>query len=316
MKILYLTPDFSNFYAAFYHGMIHSMDKYAEVTYYGTSFPLYNTFEDGRDLLKVVEKIGKPDVILMWDNQGTGWAGDFLNLDKIDCVKALWSVDIHKDAGAIQDAPQTLLQYIRSNGINLFLLTYDREFTHWASQTFKKLNLPIEFYPFSIDPNFYKPLNLSKKYDVSLLGNTSGSYYPYRHQYLNMFSGTSEFRFHHSGIAAYYREDFVRHINESKICLTCTGSNFWPMPKYFEVMSCGGLLFGNKPTDAEYLHFIDGVNYVDVNPNNVLEKIHYYLSHEGEAEVIRSNARQTILNYHTDDIRGRELVEVFKKYVK
>lgn len=311
MKILYLTPDFSNFYAAFYHGMITSLEKYADVTYYGTSFPKWL----GWDLLKVVDAIGKPDVILMWDNQGTGWAGDFLNLDKIDCVKALWSVDIHKDAGAIRDPPQSLLHYIRAGGINLILSSYDREFTHWASKTFQTLNMPIEFYPFSIDPNFYKPLNLPKLYDVSLLGNPSQSYYPFRHAYLEMFKATSEFKFHHSGVAAYYREDFVRHINESKICLTCTGSNFWPMPKYFEITACGALLLANKPVDADFLHFVDGENFVDVNPSNVLEKIRYYLGNEGERLRIANNARQTILKYHTNEIRGKEVVEMLKKYV-
>ena len=311
MKILYLTPNFSNFFAATYDGMINSIDPYCDLTLYGPGYKIFDDLGFSRDISYVIKCIyngENPDVILMWDKEGSGWADDFTNLENQDCLKVLWSVDIHNDA-----VPKTL-DYIRKNKIKLILITYDKNQITDSSKIFKTLGIPIEFYPFSIDTELFKPMNLEKKYDVSLIGNMSSSYYPLRNEFHKKMLG-SDFKYHHPEMVIYVRDEFARHINESKICVTCSSSYKYLVQKYYEVTSCGTLLMADLPMDAEYQHFIPGHNFVEVSPSNILSKVKYYLENEDEAKRIADNGRKTILQYHTHDIRGRELMEILKRYV-
>lgn len=310
MKILYLTPNFSNFYAALYDGMIQSPGRYADLTLYGPGYELFNELENERDMLKVVDILGKPDVIMMWDHQGTGWAGDFYNLDKVDCLKVLWSVDIHKDA----NSPK-VLSYVKDSDINLILMSYDKKLQTEAGRAFKALNIPTELYPFSIDPEFYKPLGIPKRWDVSVLGNIASSYYPYRNAFASTLRSAKGLLYHDpESNGRFFREEFVKHINECKICVTCSSSYKYALPKYFEAMACGSLLLADKPMDSDILHFIPSHNFVEVDPTCLLEKVMYYLEHQDEAKRIAQNARETILNFHTNKLRGRQLVEILAEY--
>lgn len=311
MKILYLTPNFSNFFAATYDGMINSIAPYCDLKLYGPGYKIFDDMGFSRDISYVINCIydgEKPDVIIIWDKEGSGWAGDFTNIENYDCLKVLWSVDIHNDA-----VPKTL-DYIRKTGVNLILMTYDKKQITDSSKIFKTLGIPIEFYPFSIDPEMFKPMNLEKKYDVSLIGNMSSSYYPLRNEFHRKLLG-NEFSYHHPDLGIYVRDGFARHINESKICVTGSSSYKYLVQKYYEVTACGTLLMADLPMDAEYQHFIPEYNFIEVSPSNILSKAKYYLENEEEANRIADNGRKTILQYHTHDIRGRDLMEILKKYV-
>lgn len=321
MKILYLTPNFESFWNATFSQMMHGLDyPVSQLTLYGPGYDLFNFLEGERDIVKVIDKIYRgcegcdekfypPDVIIMWDHQGTGWAGEFYNLDQVKALKVLWSCDIHKDAGS-QDA----LNFIRDAKIGLILMSYDRDLKTEAGRTFSSLHIPIEYYPFAVDPDFYKPLDVEKKHDVSLLGHLSSSYYPYRVAYDKALS-SGALRYHSPEKEMFFREDFVKHICESWICVTCSSSYKYPLPKYFEVMACGSLLMADKPMDADYLHFVPGENFIEVNPDNLMSKVDYYLNHKAELLAIAENGRKTVLTHHTSVIRGKELVEKLSKYV-
>lgn len=312
MKILYLTPDFSNFYAALYDGMIRTVGKYADVILYGPGFENFNELGGSRDIIEVINRLyggDQPDAIIEWDAEGTGWAGYFSNMEKVGCLKVLWSVDIHKDAGA-----QKVLEYIKNAGIGLILMTYDKRLETEAGRTFKSLGVPIEFYPFSINEDFYKPLNLEKKYDVSLLGNIAQSYYPLRARAQEILSRMGGVRFHSPNDGRFYREDFVRHINESRICVTCASSYKYSVPKFFEIPACGSLLMADAPRDKEFINLASGHNYAEVNEGSLEERVRYYLADENELKRVADNGRQWILKHHTHDIRAKELVEILGKY--
>jgi len=311
MKVLYLTPNFSNFFAATYDGMITSIGKYCDLTLYGPGYKIFNDFNSNRNIIDIIKYIygeGKPDVIIMWDIEGSGWAGNFTNLDKIDCLKVFWTVDTHNDA-----VPKSL-DYLKNAKINLILTTYDKAQESRYTQIFQTLNVPIEFYPFSVDPNMFKPMNIPKKYDIAVIGNMSSSYYPIRNKAHEALKNAG-YRYHHPFIKQYVREEFARHINECKICVTCSGSFKGLVQKYYEVTACGTLLMADRCMDLEEQHFIPGHNFVEINSGNIYEKVKYYLSHPEELEIIANNGRESILKYHTHDIRARELVEILKKHM-
>lgn len=312
MKILYLTPDFVNFRTATYHGMMKALETYCDITYYGPGHKPFNDLGSSRDILEVIKHIyagQEPDIILMWDIEGSGWAGDFTNMDKVNCLKVLWSVDIHNDA------VRKRLPFMKEMGIGLVLMTVDKDQVTHAAKNFQTLGVPIDFYPFSVDPELYKPMNIPKLYDVSLLGSMASSYYPLRNK-IHETLKNQNLNYHYPQLKRYFREGFARHINESKICLTGSSSYKYILQKYYEVTACGTLLMADSCMDLEYQHFISGHNFVEITAENVLEKVKYYLAHPDETKKIAAQGRSDILRYHTHDIRAKELSKTLKKYLE
>lgn len=312
MKILYLTPDFSNFFAATYDGMIKSIEPYCELTLYGPGYKIHDELKFSKNIPHIIKNIygnDRPDAIIMWDIEGSGWAGDFTGLDQINCLKVLWTVDLHNDAVSHR------LNYIKNANYGLVLMTYDKDQLTHAARFYRELGIPTEFYPFSVDPEMFKPMNIPKKYDVSLVGNMSSSYYPLRNKVHEALSGKG-LKYHHPDMRIYTRDNFARHINESKICITGSSSYKYLVQKYYEITSCGTLLMADNCMDAEYQHFVPDYNFVEINEGNVFEKVQYYLSHPEETQRIAQNGRDTILKYHTHDIRGRELISILEKFIR
>ena len=312
MRVLYLTPNFSNFFAATYHGMITSLEPHCEVTYYGPGHKLFDDCGGSLDIQEVINLIydgEEPDVIFMWDIEGSGWAGNFTGLPRVNCLKVLWSVDIHNDA-----VPHRM-PFIREMGIGLVLMTYDKAQVTHSAKTFQTLGCPIEFYPFSVDPEMFKPMDIMKGIDVSLIGNMSSSYYPLRNKVHNVLKD-SGFNYHHPSMSIYVREQFATHINESKICITGSSSYKYLVQKYYEVTACGTLLMADRCMDLTEQHFVDGLNFVEITADTVYEKVKYYLAKPDEAKEIADLGRVNILRYHTHEIRGNELYGLLKKHVK
>ena len=179
----------------------------------------------------------------MWDIEGSGWAGDFTNLNKTNSLKVLWSVDIHNDA-----VPHRM-PFIETLDIGLVLITYDKDQNTHAAKTFQTLGCPIEFYPFSMDETRFYPMGIPKKYDVSLIGNMSSSYYPLRNAVHKALFGKS-LNYHHPAMGIFVKDEFARHINESKICVTGSSSYKYLVQKYYEVTACGTLLMADMCMDA------------------------------------------------------------------
>ncbi len=310
MKILYLTPNFSHFFAATYDGMITALDPYCDLTLYG---PGYNTFTDlggSLDLKYVINSIygeDHPDVIIMWDIEGSGWAGNFTGLNDVDALKVLWTVDLHNDA-----VPHRL-DYIENAGFDLVLMTYDRDHTTHSARFYRELGIPMEFYPFSVDPKMFEPMGLPKKYDVSRVGNMSSSYYPFRNIVHNALKDKG-INYHHPLMGIYVRSEFAVHINSSKICITGSSSYKYLVQKYYEITACGTLLMADTCMDAEYQGFIPGETFVEIIADDVAQTVEYYLNNPSEAQRIAQNGRDLILQRHTHDIRARELMEVLRKY--
>lgn len=107
-------------------------------------------------------------------------------------------------------------------------------------------------------------------------------------------------------------EDYAKAISRCKMMCFDGSLYHYPSQKYFECMATKTLAVAEKPCDAEDLHFIPDYNFVEVNKDNFMDKIRYYLENESERKRITNNAYETILRYHTLDIR----IQQFIGYVK
>jgi len=321
MKILYLAPNFVNHWIVSWHGMTQALSKYADVKMYGPWYPEFHKLNPNwapslpqtADVFQVIHELygdGKPDVILMRDPEGSGWAGEVPRIGEAQCLKVLWSVDIHKDA-----VPHRFEQF-KQMGIGLVLLSLDRELQTEGGQKWKSFGLPIEWYPMSIDPQYFRPLGIPKEYDVATCGSFAASHYPIRIACHNLALANGLRYFDPTKSEPVLFEEYVKLINRTKMFFTCTSTYHYPILKFLEVFSCGTLFMVDTPIDADSMHFVPGWNYVEINAGNFIEKVTYYLAHEDEAQKIAANGRETVLKYHTHDIRAQEVVGIIGKYLK
>lgn len=180
----------------------------------------------------------------------------------------------------------------------------------------------LRWLPWSVNTDVFKDYGYTRKYDVAALGATHGGpgihhiYYPLRWEMrqilrerkdLTFTSGRRPSRGFHLPSDALIHEKYARLIANSKILLFDTKQGF-ALKKYFEGMACKTLVMAPNPYfDAERLHFKAGVNFVEINSDNFLDKTLYYLEHEKERERIAENGYLTVRKYHSCRVRAEQL---------
>ena len=65
----------------------------------------------------------------------------------------------------------------------------------------------------------------------------------------------------------------------------------------------------DMPLGAEEVHLVPDWNFVAITEKNWQKRLKYYLSHDEEREEIAQRGYETVMKYHTADIRARELVD-------
>ena len=62
---------------------------------------------------------------------------------------------------------------------------------------------------------------------------------------------------------------------------------------------------------------IDGEDFVIYNtPEDLIERLHYYLTHPNEMKVVAENGFNKLLKYHTSEVRAKEFIETCEIYIK
>ena len=239
--------------------------------------------------------------------------------------------------------PVAASRYNRGNW-DVFLMGQTRLDTYIPSSTnripqkadpdfyFKHLNAPIFHSAHSINPEWYKPLDREKEYDVCFLGAHS-QYYPLRVPIWNQLPrlakrnkwrvlvrgsppGTSYLR----KIDVLLKEGYIvgkkyaETLALTKIFIFSSGGSKLAVKKYYEGMASGACVLADTPMCAEELHFEPGVNFVEINKKNWKDKLKYYLKHDEEREEIARRGYETAMKYHTNDVRARQLVDFLEEH--
>jgi len=168
----------------------------------------------------------------------------------------------------------------------------------------------------SVDENHFKDYGLKRKWDVyySGLNKFRFSDYPLRVKIVRSL-------LQKPNIKSFVTFDFTspleyaKELSQAKItafgnsiyhALTMRMTQAWAsktlvmcdMPKV-------GLEAGMKPN----------YNFVEINEENFLEKIEYYLKNEKERKRIIENGYVEVINHHTSDIRAKELLKLFEEII-
>jgi len=326
MKILYFMPKASMPYSASNIGMIFMFEKYADVKYYPpTLFDPSDLSKVGSiDVLDVIHRLypnDYPDIIITWGIHTGGLFCTLKNFDLARCLRVVWLLEIHNDIMRPE-----VYEFLKKGGADLVLKSQDYSNTSEYGQRLKDLNVPVEWYPYSIDPELFYDRKLPKIYDVVNIGQRTTQHYPVRYRAHEVLSNQNEIKYlGSSSVVAYRGEEYARIINQSKIFLTDTSSFRFAIPKLFEVMASNTLLMTTAPRSAEILGLEDGVNYVEikdvapeasrVNVDSFMQPIRYYLQHPDEIAQIAQNGHDLVHSKHRHDIRAQETIKIFEKYL-
>jgi glycosyltransferase involved in cell wall biosynthesis len=180
----------------------------------------------------------------------------------------------------------------------------------------------------SINPQIFKDYGLPKQYDVMLFGRLAEFMYPLRVHFDKILRTQTDIRYYQRGNPPYlfYDNDeteygipirgaYAKAINQSHIFLTCCTKYKISVMKLFEALACKALLMCDKPYGAEQLGLIDGETFVEVDENNFLEKIRYYLKRPDEMKRITENGYRLAHARHTVEKRAVEFKELLEKFI-
>ncbi len=187
--------------------------------------------------------------------------------------------------------------------------------------------------PVACDPSQHKPVELSAE-EEKLYGNDVvfvGSYYPNRSE---LFENLLDFEFAIWGpgweklnVKSRLREcvkgaqtkptEWSKIYSASKIVLAAHYQDpekrfpvYQASPRIFEVMACRAFVISDNQRDVFSL-FKSGEHLIGFDhPDDLVEKIRYYLEHPEERKEIARRGRQEVLNNHTYVHRIQKLLSI------
>lgn len=300
--------------------MIRALETYADVYYWDKNGHI-------KDILKKLNF--KPDFIFHYDIAWNyGLAPKIEGLDQVDILTGCYVIDLHWN-------PKRRIHYFDHNKIDLIFSATKHPFL----QVFPEYKKKLRWLPWSINPRVMTDWGLKKSINSLLMGLTHvakesrGRFslprkippkgrYAFRDAVFEEMKSDPGFVFHpHPGhyvskskqlIA---NEDYAKVLNQAKIFFTCGGrgrTGGVAVLKFFEAPACKTLLIAEPNMDIEDLGFVDGQSYVACNPNNIKEKVDYYLNNHKEREKITQNGFNLVHKFHTNDYRAKQLIMEIK----
>ncbi len=178
--------------------------------------------------------------------------------------------------------------------------------------------------PACFDPAVFNNWHMDKQFDVGFLaaGTSEHSiYYPERfaiHQKLLQKKNIKYLWAKHPGWQRHSNDHplvgrgFSKAINSCRLFVTTRGIYKNPHAKYIEIMASHTVLLADEPEGADRLHLQDGVNYVKISEDDVLEKIDSCLAQPSLCKKIAEAGYRTAMRYHNCYVRAFEFYEAVK----
>lgn len=186
--------------------------------------------------------------------------------------------------------------------------------------------------PFSFNEDVYVRRSLPKTYDVSFVG----MWHPYREWSIRLLQRAG----HHVAVFGHGwpagRVDVTRLVeivNASRINLNLSNSSHWDLPfllahpaavawnlklgkhreqikgRHFELAGCGGFQLSYEVDGLEE-HFAIGREIVTIRgPDDIVEKVAYYLGHDAEREAVADAGWRRAQRDHSASVRMAALVD-------
>lgn len=291
---------------------------------YGKGYSGYNAnIKTYEQIIKHVFPEENPDIIIAYghDIKDSRWVFWHSGLEKINIPKAMFLCDFWSEA---ENKLGNYIEMIEKNRINFILSFFPQPISMWSNTCLKNR---LVYMPPSFDPTIFKDWNVPKTYDVGFLAQGTVSldyFYPERyaiHQKIlkedikYLWAQHPGWGYHENGHPL-VGENFSKSINSCKIFITSGGIYRNAQPKIFEALASKTLLMSDEPIGHELIGLVDGVNYVKINTENVIDKIHYYLSHEKELNNIAEAGYKLAIERHSCNCRARDFYNAVSSKIK
>lgn len=117
-----------------------------------------------------------------------------------------------------------------------------------------------------------------------------------------------------------HHHSYYKTLSRSKISVECPQYEGWGFYTYrmWESIANGCCYFYPTPTyNVDFPNgLIDGKDFIIYHtPNDLIEKIEYYLSHQDEMRLIAESGFNKLLKYHTSETRAKEFIETCERYM-
>lgn len=230
------------------------------------------------------------NAILLLENYETGsWIPD---LSKSKKLKLFWSIDSH----CVLDSH---LKTCSKNKIDIVLCSIYENLKNF-SQT------KNYWFPNAYPDDLISPFpNTTKKWNIGFCGNILN-----RSSWLNHIQKYFDIRISVMKIGM----EMVREINSYRIHWNRNISNDINY-RTFETLGCGTLLFSNETDKLRELFDVNKHLVLYTNPDDLIDKIRYYLSHPKEIETIAHAGYIHAKSHHTFVNRARDLVKIIEENI-
>lgn len=335
VRILFMTSNaFDRVFSNFYYFQ-QEVGKYADCKWAGPGWPNHVKNESLSRTIKRLHKNDSPDWVI--DNYPR------FDIPKDRCYKVgICLEDLH-GAFSLRVSPEGFVKILNKarydavfarylyspyKYVMLPILHVVRKFDR--NYYIKNLRADIFHLPWSINPSIFRPIEGEKKWDVTFIGRVSRVYPLRRTIYKSLpslgrkknwrifclktppigsFPKMSRIRSDPNLKSKYYVGiDYATILARSKIFIFGSSVFKYPVSKFFEGMACGVLVMADKPQTAEKLHFKPGVKFVEINKDDWKEKLSYYLENDDEREEIAQRGYETVMKYHTNEVRAKEFI--------
>ena len=333
MKVLFTTVNRKNLVCMDYLAQFEkAFAKVAECEWAGMGHP---QFRKGENMSQTVKRVmpdadwvitcGRPPVIVR---------------GRRSYKVAMVTLDLHGNH-RLRLGMHGFIDYLNNVGLDAILMPYTQLATSGgkAPKNFdqkiylKKLKMHILHLPLSINPELFKPSNKPKKYDVAFLASHGSRVYPFRqliwnklpalakeHRWEVIMRGKPQGGSLKRDINKYLEKGYIvgpkyaETLALTKVFIFGLGRYKYPTMKFTEGMACRTCLMTDPPLTAKELHYIPDWNFVNINPKNWERKLVYYVSHDEEREGIARNGYDTVIKYHTNDIRAKQLLTFLEEH--
>jgi len=271
-----------------------------DVIFYGKGYDC--DYDPKLDIFDILSIYGEPDIILVhYEHRNS--KGPY---EKLGAVTNIPKVHI---AGDYFNKHRSYDKALKNQKYDLVFT-----FTRYLMNEMRKNKAVSKIFtlPFCVDINIYQKLNIPKTIDVMTSCTVRNDKYPNR----GLIKSLVEKMSIPCCTRRVYYEDYIKHINKSKIFVASMDVNCSLSQRFTETLACGTFLLSDKPGDFDYLGYQDRKHLVLYKDLSDLEnKIHYFLKHEEERESIAKTGMDFVRKHHSSEVRVKEFTKVMEEEI-
>ncbi len=217
-----------------------------------------------------------------------------------------------------------LLRFIHEHKFDLICSYFPQPLDMWRHTP---IGHRLVFLPPCFDPAIFNDWQMPRIYDVAFLASGTVTYsphYPERYRLHQQLLQRKDLHYLYAAHPGWQRhrnahplvgKNFSRAINSSKIFITTSGIYRNPQQKIFEALASNVLLLAEEPLGADCIGLEDGVNYVKITEDDMMDKIDYYLAHPDLRARIAEAGYQWAMRRHSCYVRAIDFYEQVRPYL-